>query len=249
MLLVCSRSTEQYASDWDYDRKMLVVGPPTLDTLYLEKASEVIAIGGGSVIDTAKIISKSPVIAIPTTYSGASRTSHAVWWDLGRKWDVHTEKPITVVKPKYLEVPLEQPMWVLWYSSADCVCHIIESLNSKRANNQSKFYASKASELIKREDWLNASLLAGDAIEITGTNVIHALSYALTGLYKVPHAKALAFLLPRFASFFSIEGINTNFNVKLDFDTEKVVDEALTYPRIFDCTRLVTRDVLLELLR
>ena len=247
MLLVHSKSTEQYADDWGWDRKMLVTSPPTGDTLLLSKEEDVIAIGGGSVIDTAKIISKNPIIAIPTTYSGASRTSHAVYWHSGRKYDRHTEKPITIVRPGYLEQDLLD--LVIYYSRADCICHTIESLASRKSNAQSRFYASMALSLIKKEEWLDSSLLAGDAVEITGTNVIHALSYTLTTIYGVPHGRALAFLLPKFASYLSPEDMDFDFDVDLDIDVERVVDEALTYPKIFDCKEIVTREVLVELVR
>lgn len=246
MLLVHSRSTEKYAEDWYYDQKMLVVGPPTVDTLFLPRRDEVVAIGGGSVIDTAKIISINPIIAVPTTYSGASRTSHAVYWDGKRKFNFNVRKPITIVKPEYLEGLPEE---VKSYSKADCICHAIESLNSKKLTDSSRLYASTALELIEQGDWLNASLLAGDAVEITGTNVVHALSYALTAIYKVPHAKALFFLLPRFTFFFALEDIKIESGVNLDIDVQQVVDEALTYPKVFDCNKLITRNLLLELLR
>lgn len=247
-LLVCSRATEQYASDWDYDRKLLVTSVPTSDTLKLKREDDIVAIGGGSVIDTAKIISKGPVIAIPTTFSGASRTSHAVYWSNGRKLDLDTEKPITITKPEYLKT---LPCGVIRYSRADCICHAVESLISKKPNHLSRFYASTALNLVRRDsliDLLNASLLAGDAIEITGTNVMHALSYALTAIHKIPHAKALAFLLPRF-SFFPLKDIGIDSGVKLNIDIQRVVGEALTYPKVYNCQKPITRNTLVEFLK
>ena len=78
-LVVHSKSTEKYIGDWEYDKKLLVTHHPTEETV--EKAgteTAVIAIGGGSTIDAARILSLNPIIAIPTTLAGASRTSHAV---------------------------------------------------------------------------------------------------------------------------------------------------------------------------
>lgn len=246
MLLVHSRSTERYAEDWEYDWKFLVTQPPTEETLELEKENSIIAIGGGSVIDTAKILSKNPIIAVPTTYSGASRTSHAVYWENGRKLNLNTEKPITIIRSEYLGTLPEE---IAQYSQADCICHILESLTSRKSTPASIFYASQALDLIKKGNWIDASLLAGDAIEITGTNIIHALSYALTAIYKIPHAKALAYLLPKFPSFLRNAGISIDLGVKLDVDASRVVNEALTYSKIYDYQKPVSREMLEELLK
>ena len=246
MLLVHSKSTEYYADDWNYDRKLLVTSSPTGVALELRGEEEVIAIGGGSVIDTAKIVSTFPIVAIPTTFSGASRTSHAVYWEAGKKCDIDTEKPITIAKPEYIK---SVPADIINISKADCICHAVESLFSKRASRQSIFCASMALDLMRKDDWLNASFLAGDAIEITGTNIIHALSYALTATYEVPHAKALAFLLPRLLPLFPIGDIPAGFCVNLGIDIQYIVEEAFTYPKILDSTIELNRKTLLELLK
>lgn len=246
MLLIHSRATERYANDWNWDKKMLVTGTPTVETLELETDNSIIAIGGGSVIDTAKILSGNPIIAIPTTFSGASRTSHAVYWESGRKLNWNTEKPITIIRREYFET---LPREIAQYSQADCVCHILESLTSKKATPISTFYASLALDLFREGNWIDASLLAGDAIEITGTNVIHALSYALTSIYKVPHAEALAYLLPKFD--FTLKGISTGlkFNVILDIDASQVADEALTYHKAHDSIGAVNKEILEGILK
>ena len=60
-----------------------------------------IAMGGGAIIDKAKIYAKKHnkiLIAIPTTGSGASETSHAVIWGK-TKQNVDTAKPISIVPP------------------------------------------------------------------------------------------------------------------------------------------------------
>lgn len=246
MLLVHSKSTERYADDWGYSKRMLVTNAPTAETLKLKREFGVIAIGGGSVIDAAKILSRGPVIAVPTTYSGASRTSHAVYWDNEKKCNKNAEKPITVVKPEYLETLPEE---IGEYSKADCLCHVLESLTSKKSSNQVWFYASKALSLISKGDWLNASLLAGDAIEITGTNLIHALSYALTSKYKIPHSKALAFLLPKFLSLYSVDVPSIiPYKPDLDIDIKWVIEEAFTYSKISDCNFPVSEEILRRLL-
>jgi len=247
--MVHSRATDKYTDDWIYDKKMVVRHHPERSILKLKDTEDsVIAIGGGSVIDTAKIISKNPIIAIPTTFAGACRTSHAVYWEGTKKFDVDTPRPITITKPEYLETLPER---ILQNTKVDCLCHAIESLISKKATRLSRFYASTSLSIRGTlAGWLNASLLAGDAMEITGTNVIHALSYPVTAIYKVPHGKALAFFLPKLLSYYSLD-ININGVIKeeaLNMDIDIVIKEALTYPKIHETVRPINKKILLRLL-
>lgn len=252
-LMVHSRSTEKYIKEWTHDKAILVQHHPTKEIL--KKANterNVIAIGGGSVIDTAKILSRNPVIAIPTTFAGASRTSHAVYWHEGKKFNLDTRRPVTIMKPEYLET---LPDDFYQYSRTDCICHAVESLISKKATEESDIYASVALELIKkgsREDDLAASLLAADAIEITGTNLLHALSYPLTAMYEVPHGKALLFLLPRILPYIEDvlqRDISIEKKVDVEVDTETVIVEALKYPKIFETVKPINKKILIKLLK
>lgn len=252
-LMVYSRSTEKYINDWKYNESILVTQHPTGKTLEMKDSeNNIITIGGGSVIDTAKIISKNPIIAIPTTLAGASRTSHAVCWHRNKKINIETEKPITIVKPEYFKT---LPNELLRYTKADCLCHAVESIVSRKRNEKSFFLANLAVDLMEQGDWLNASLLAGDAMEITSTNVIHALSYPLTSFYGIPHGKALTYLLPKVLDYLFPENdllwlIEENFaQVKVDVDMEVVIEEALKYPKIHESKKEINKQILRRLLK
>lgn len=251
-LIVHSKSTKRYIGEWSHDEALMVAHHPTVDILEMvDSEDQVIAIGGGSVIDTAKIISRNPVIAVPTTFAGASRTSHAVYWDGSKKLNLDTCLPVTVLKPDYLDTLPEE---VYRYSKTDCICHALESLISRKATAESRFYASIALELINKDghgDVLTASLLAADAFEITGTNVLHALSYPLTAIYGVPHGKALLYLLPRLLPYlggFLAAGVPIEGYVQVEADMARVIDEALKYPKIHESWKPIDREILAALL-
>ena len=192
-LIVVSPATKKYAKEFIYDELHIVEEPPKKYILKLEDLyKDVLAIGGGSVIDTAKILCNGRIVAIPTTYSGASGTSHAVYWDGNEKRNIKCKEPITIVDDKYSK---DLPKEVEAASKVDCMCHIIESLLSPKANDESDEQVKKAVEFIRKGDWLSGSIHAGSAIEITGTNLVHGLSYGLTTKYNLPHGVALSHIL------------------------------------------------------
>jgi len=192
-LMVVSPSTKKYADDYEHNKIIVVTTPPTNETLKeKDKYEDVTAIGGGSVIDTAKILCKCAIIAIPTTYSGACGTNHAVYWDNDNKCNIKCEYPIVRLEEKYLE---GLPKEIEAISKIDCLCHIIESLVSPKATEESDKLALESIEAIRQNHWLYASVLAGNAISYSGTNLIHGMSYPLTAKYKIPHGVALAHIL------------------------------------------------------
>jgi len=195
-LIVVSKSTEHLADEYfKAYTKVLVSEPPNENILDKDNISDdVIAIGGGAVIDTAKVLCSERVKAYPTTYSGASRTTHAVIWGKDKKISVETKKPITIFgKPINNKIDLPEEVEV--YSKIDCLCHILEAFISPNATKLSNEYVKRARMAYLDGKYMIASFLAGDAIEITGTNIIHGLSYPLTYKYGIPHGKALATIL------------------------------------------------------
>lgn len=147
----------------------------------------VLAIGGGTTIDKAKIYCKKynkRCIAIPTTASGATATSHAVIWGKTKE-DFKTDIPFTIMWENY---PKKLPKKVLEDTFYDCVGHIYESLKSMKATKESRKYAESALFALRV-----AGHLAGKAIEITGTNIIHKMSYPLT-LGGWSHGEAVGFV-------------------------------------------------------
>ena len=86
-LLVCSESTKDFIDGFDKIR--VVKGAPDVTILDEMGAYEkVTAIGGGAVIDTAKILAKNPIVCYPTTAAGSTETSWSVYWDGSKKCSI-----------------------------------------------------------------------------------------------------------------------------------------------------------------
>ena len=137
----------------------------------------VLAVGGGSIIDQAKIYAKKNkkiCIAIPTTGAGASMTSHSVVWT-EKKTNIKTDIPITVTLP--IKIKLDKK--TRRDTTADMLGHIVDYVN-----------VCSDTELIEVGNF------AGKLIEKHPTNLTHHMSYPLTLKYGVPHGEAVASVLP-----------------------------------------------------
>lgn len=198
----------------------------------------IIAIGGGSVLDMAKLISvfayqkgavddiimgklpvenlKTPLLAIPTTAgTGAEATEFSVLYIDKKKYSISNSN----IRPDYVYLSSEFSLSTSPYLTActglDAFCQAIESVWSVKCNNESEEYALQSIEIIwnnlqkavqdndkkAKEQMQEASFLSGEAINITTTTAPHALSYAFTSYYNIPHGHAVALSLPYFLDF------------------------------------------------
>jgi len=252
-LLVCSKSTRDFFPH-QFERVRIVDGPPQKDILdEMGSEEEVVACGGGAVIDTAKILSKNPITCYPTTASGSSATSWGVYWDGPNKHSCYRQKPNQVLFEESLMEGL--PNDILINTTCDAISHCFDSLNSTKATDESMQYALQALMLLREKEdkvkLLKAGHLAGCAIEITGTNLLHCLSYPMTGHYGISHGRALAWLLPKFAGFMGHgDNILDGLNVELenDINLDLIVDEALKYDKIHESSITVDHIILKGLL-
>ncbi len=196
------------------------------------KADLILAVGGGSVLDMAKLIGilstqdsspndivqgqkkitkiGVPVIAVPTTAGTGSEVTHfAVVFLSETKYSVAhpSMQPVcALIDP---ELTYSLPPGITAVTGLDAFCQAVESMWSIQATMQSRAYARKAIELALanlpaavhqpspkvRRNMCLASLLAGKAINLTKTTAPHALSYAMTACFGVPHGHAAALTL------------------------------------------------------
>ncbi|MFX1518913.1 MAG: iron-containing alcohol dehydrogenase family protein [Promethearchaeota archaeon] len=205
-----------------------------VDTFLNNECEVIIAFGGGSVIDAAKVVALIsrlggkiedyffpnivekeiyPVIAIPTTCgTGSEATRYAVITDNddGLKKTISGDPlipRIAILDVNNLKYISKE---VFSSTSADVFCHAIESFVNIKYTHFSDLFAKEAIKFAfenvveayagnedSKERMLYASLLAGVAINFSGSTAVHALGYYLTSKHGIPHGLASAvFLLP-----------------------------------------------------
>ena len=229
----------------------IVTSAPTKDILNeVGTEDDVVAIGGGAVIDTAKILSKNPIRCYPTTASGSSSTSWSVYWDGDKKCSLKRMLPKDVILNGLFVEKL--PVDIIMSTTCDVVSHCLDSMSSINATEESIGYCKKALEILRNEKnnfgLIKAGDIAGKAIEIAGTNLLHSLSYPLTGHYNISHGIALGYLLPRLSKFmgFDVDDIIGEYKIELEFDKRFVIKEAFKYEKIYEFNKDISEEILYE---
>ena len=238
-IIVCSPSTQNFLEG----EKFIVHSPPTKNILSLQKSfKDVIAIGGGAVIDTAKILSKNPITCYPTTAAGATATSHSVYWDGDNKLNFNSHIPKKVIfESKFIK---SLPKDVLQYTKYDAISHCLDVMWSKnfdKVNNiEVKNTLKKLTNPnIKPIDVIKLGHKAGTFIQKVPTTILHALSYPITGKYGISHGKALGFLISPLCELFNQKIDIKKYNISLDIDINFIINEAQTYPKFFNTSKKI----------
>ena len=243
-LIVCSPSTQNFLEG----KKFIVNNPPTKDILKLQgKYDNVVAVGGGAVVDTAKILSSNPITCYPTTAAGATATSHSVYWDKDNKLNFNSYIPKEVIfKSEFIE---SLPKDTLQYTKYDAISHCLDVLWSKDAGKLDKNEVEDTLEQltapkIKPIDIIKLGHKAGSFIQQVPTTILHALSYPITGKYGITHGKALGFLIPPLCRIFK-----QNINIKklnrfVDVDINFIISKAQTYNKFFNTSKSINLDIL-----
>ena len=221
------------------------------------KPNLILAVGGGAVIDYAKIANVveirddlkdlivnysypfkdryTKLAVIPTTAgSGAEVTSNAVIYLDGVK---HSFESKLLIPDNFFLIPeflISAPNKIKASAGFDAIAQALESLVSKKSNDESVKYASESlrvslnsyilflndPNLKNAAEMSIASNLAGKAISISKTTAPHATSYPFTSLFNISHGHAVGLFFENFFEF-NFNNLNrseTSFDLKKRFD-------------------------------
>ncbi len=177
-------------------------------------ADGILAVGGGSAIDTGKFASAQaelPVVHVPTTYSGAEWTTFYGIRSPDRviQGGGAGARPVGIVYD--VDLTLDLPRDITAGTAMNALAHCAEALYVKGRSVEGDEQALAGASLIAdalprvladptdraaREQLLRGAANAGHALALAGLALGHAMAQALGGRYGIPHGAMNALCLP-----------------------------------------------------
>ncbi len=172
-----------------------------------------LAIGGGSAIDTGKHTSAEtglPVVHVPTTYSGAEWTTFYGVRSPDRvmRGGGAGARPVAIVYDVdlTLDLPRDQTAGTAMNALAHCAEALYVAGRSGAGDEQALLGAPLIADALPRvlaepgdrsarEDLLRGAMHGGHALGIAGLGLAHAMAQALGGSYGLPHGAMNALCL------------------------------------------------------
>ena len=185
------------------------------------EADVVLAVGGGSAIDTAKSASSQsglPLVSVPTTYSGSEWTPTFGIRSPDRRMvgGGAGARPVAIVYD--VELTLGLPKAETVGTAMNALAHCAEALYTSGRSAAGDERALEGAALISnwlprvvgqpgdrgaRAMLLRGAAAGGEALALAGLGIAHAMAQALGGRYGLPHGAMNALCLPpglRFAA-------------------------------------------------
>jgi maleylacetate reductase len=177
-------------------------------------ADGLLAVGGGSAIDTAKHASAEnglPLVAVPTTYSGAEWTGFYGIRSPDRRLRGGGGGANVVAVVYDVDLTLDLPRGETAGTSLNALAHCAEALYTRGRSPEGEVQALEGARLIAtalprvlasphdrdaRLELLQGAAHAGHALAIAGLALAHAMAQALGGTYGISHGAMNALCLP-----------------------------------------------------
>lgn len=184
-------------------------------------ADGLVALGGGSSIDTAKAVAgelagagQAPpaIVAVPTTYAGAEYTPfYGILLGPGRKGGGSNEAALPIAAIYDPELTLELPLAETVGTAMNALAHCAEAYYHPAATRRAMRHADTGATAIGyslpivvrdpkglygRSRLLEGAMRAAEALGASGLCLAHAMAQAVGGRYGVPQGAANAVCLP-----------------------------------------------------
>jgi maleylacetate reductase len=187
---------------------------PTDQTIDVGDAEVLLALGGGSTIDTAKRVSAKtglPLVSVPTTYAGAEWPTYFGVRDTGRRMRGGGGGARNEAIVYDVGLTLGMPPDVTGGTALNALAHCCEALYVKGRDRDADPLALEGADLISealprvladpdarpaREVLLRGAAKAGEALSRSGLALAHAMAQVLGGRYGLPHGALNAICLP-----------------------------------------------------